>query len=392
MKTSYSALDTFKTCPRKYKYQEIDKIRTPKGIEAVFGTLVHGALKYMFEKNPLYPTLDEVLDFYRTKFEEKAEHAEMRRQEKKDAELKMYRETGEDMLRRFYMKNQPWNFNVIELEGRFSFELPDEKSGETHTLTGIIDRIDKNPDTGEYEIIDYKTGAKMPPQDKVNDHAQLGAYRLALALRWPHLDEGKIKTSLYFLRHGEKLTAKPRTDALAFTKSEFLKTIRDIEKRRENGDFPATPGPLCNWCGFRNICPMWSHEYKKAEEQSPDEETVAAAVRDFFEAGEKIKELEAQENNAKKIINAYMDKNEIARVFGSYGYITRSMQERVSYDLPALKDVLLEAGVWNDILEPDSKKFAKIFPKLPPDIQSATEEKRVVKKWSMLKKTPKSQK
>ena len=73
MKTSYSALETFKTCPLKYKYQEIDKIKGPKRIEAVFGTLIHSALKYMFERNPLYPTEDEIIDFFTKRFNEKSE-------------------------------------------------------------------------------------------------------------------------------------------------------------------------------------------------------------------------------------------------------------------------------------------------------------------------------
>ena len=63
MRTSYSALDTFRSCPLKYKYSQIDKLREPKRIETVFGTLIHSALRFMFVRNPLYPTLDEVMDF-----------------------------------------------------------------------------------------------------------------------------------------------------------------------------------------------------------------------------------------------------------------------------------------------------------------------------------------
>ena len=70
MHTSYSALDTYKTCPLKYKYQEIDKRKTPKRVEAIFGTVVHSALKYMFLRDPLYPALDEVIDFYTRKWKE----------------------------------------------------------------------------------------------------------------------------------------------------------------------------------------------------------------------------------------------------------------------------------------------------------------------------------
>ena len=64
MRISYSAIETFKTCPLKYKFQEIDRLRRPKSKEAVFGTLLHAALRFMFSRDPLYPTLDEVVNAY----------------------------------------------------------------------------------------------------------------------------------------------------------------------------------------------------------------------------------------------------------------------------------------------------------------------------------------
>jgi len=64
MRTSYSALDTYKTCPLKYKFAQIDKIKGEKSKEQVFGTAVHKALQFMFNRTPLFPTLDEVLNFY----------------------------------------------------------------------------------------------------------------------------------------------------------------------------------------------------------------------------------------------------------------------------------------------------------------------------------------
>ena len=65
MRTSYSALETFRQCPQKYKFQEIDKIKTPKSKEAVFGTLVHSGLRHLFSRDPLYPSLDEVIEHFR---------------------------------------------------------------------------------------------------------------------------------------------------------------------------------------------------------------------------------------------------------------------------------------------------------------------------------------
>ena len=38
-KTSYSALETFKQCPQKYKFQQIDRIKAAKNKDAVFAGL-----------------------------------------------------------------------------------------------------------------------------------------------------------------------------------------------------------------------------------------------------------------------------------------------------------------------------------------------------------------
>jgi hypothetical protein len=50
VKTSYSALDAFKQCPLKYKFQVIDRIKAPKTKEAVFGDRIHKALQFLHSK------------------------------------------------------------------------------------------------------------------------------------------------------------------------------------------------------------------------------------------------------------------------------------------------------------------------------------------------------
>ena len=52
-------------CPQKYEFQNINRIRVPKSREAIFGTLIHNTLKFMFTSNPLFPTLDEVIAHFR---------------------------------------------------------------------------------------------------------------------------------------------------------------------------------------------------------------------------------------------------------------------------------------------------------------------------------------
>ncbi|MEK9167955.1 MAG: PD-(D/E)XK nuclease family protein [Patescibacteria group bacterium] len=390
MRTSYSALETYKTCPLKYKFQEIDRIKTPKRVEQVFGTVVHSALKKMFERNPLYPTLDEILDFYTTKWSEASERIEWKDPVKREAEEKLYFAEGRKLLENFFKKNSPWNFNAIELEGRFSIELSDEETGRTHTLAGTIDRLDKNPESDTYEIIDYKTGKKMPSQEMLEEDMQLGAYTLALTTRWPHIKPESVKTTLYFLKHNDSVSAVNSVEKLERVKRRVLTIIREIEKRMESGEFEPMPGPLCNYCGFRPLCPMWAHEYKTDEEKKvPDEALVADAIREFFELKESEDSNKERLSELKDIMNDYMTAKNVARVFGDDGYITRTMQERTSFDMEKLRPFLEEIGKWNDVLAPDAKLLEKILPTFTDDEREKILEAREKKSFPVLKQTKK---
>ncbi len=387
MHTSYSALDTFKICPLKYKYQDIDKLKAPKRIEAVFGTLLHSALKFMFERNPLYPTVDEIIDFFTKEFNEKSEKIIWPNEERKTADEKTYYEEGVKLIKNFYKKNQPWNFNALELESRFALEIPDEKTGETHTLAGIIDRIDKNDADGSYEIIDYKTGKKMPAEDKLADNLQLNVYHLALASRWPSVAPEKIKMSLYFLKHNEKISATPDIGREDKTKKALLITIREIEERKKANNFPPTPGPLCDWCGFRSRCPMWSHEYKKPE--TPSDEEVAAAICEYFSIKKSEDENDKRLKELRGKILSYMESQNLGRLFGGEGYITKTIQERVSFDIERVRPILEKLGVWNDALEPDMKKIEQLVRSLPDNEQEAALSAKTTKSIITLKASKK---
>src|SRR3989344_1312117 len=119
MKTSYSAMETFETCPLKYKFQEIERIKTPKRVEQVFGTVVHSALRQMFVRDPLYPTLDEVVNFYGRTWKEAAEKIMWMKPEAREKEEEMYFTEGVKLITNFYKKNKPWTANAVELESRF---------------------------------------------------------------------------------------------------------------------------------------------------------------------------------------------------------------------------------------------------------------------------------
>lgn len=385
MRTSYSAIETYLQCPQKYKFQEIERIRVAKSREAIFGSAVHSALSFMFKKDPLFPTLDEVVANFRENwpakeiFMRESKYDSLKRSWTEQEE-KIYFAEGVKMIRRFYEKNAPWNFNVVDLESRFEVAVSDEKTGETHILAGIIDRIDRLPD-GKYEIIDYKTGKRMPSQEALDKNLQLSLYSLGLQKRWPHLKTEDIKLSLYFLKHEEKLHSRITTETIQKTRKQILNTIGEIqEKVRQEKEFEPMPSALCEWCGFRPICPAWRHLYRKKTVESPTQAQIEGTIKEFFELKKLSKKNDGRMDELQKQIEEYMNQEKLTRVFGEDGVISKKNIQRYEYDWNKIKAVLADFGKWEEILKADEAKLKKIMGEIPEDARREIENSRKVSK------------
>src|SRR5665213_3429397 len=69
---SHSRLESFKQCPRKYKFRYLDRLKSEtEGIEAFMGKRVHEALEQLYKelKFTKQMTVDEVLSFYERAWE-----------------------------------------------------------------------------------------------------------------------------------------------------------------------------------------------------------------------------------------------------------------------------------------------------------------------------------
>lgn len=381
MRISYSSLETYKNCPLKYKYQEIDKIKSPKSAEGIFGSAVHSALKFMFQRNPLYPTLDEVIDFFREKWESRKALISPPLEDEQNIMLN----EGINIIKNFYKHNQPWNFNVVGLEAPFEVAIKDGSEENVDVLSGRIDRIDKNDDG--YEIIDYKTSRKMPAQKDLENDLQMSIYNIALLNQWPNLQNKEVRLSFYFLKHGEKASFTRTAQQLKETEKLIAQKIAEIKEKAQTSDFPATPSGLCDYCGYRKMCPMWRHMYQsqipKAESQS--EEQIKQAVREYFDLKENSQKNTKRLSELKIILFGFMDEQKVERLFGEEGYITKSVLERIFFDFDRVKEALEPIGWWQNILEPDNKKLIEAFPHLPENVQQKIIEARTKKQTPSLK-------
>ncbi|QQR77711.1 MAG: PD-(D/E)XK nuclease family protein [Candidatus Moraniibacteriota bacterium] len=358
MRLSYSSLGTYQTCPLKYKFKEINRLREPKSKEAVFGTLVHSTLKFFHEPALLPPSLEDALNHFSKNWNDAV-------YDNPDEERAAF-SAGVDIIRRYAEHNDPKDFAIIALESPFQIEIADS-TGTTHTIKGIIDRIDKTP-TG-YEIIDYKTGRKMPSQADVDHNLQLSVYAKAFLARYPkeaeHLES--LTVSLYFLKHGVKLSSTRTAGDLQKVDDIFLETIQEIEA----GHFEPRVNPLCDWCGFQKICPMWKHKFRELRTATTEEKEQA--VNDYL-ATKRAIELDKQKlMKLQATILEYMDAEDVERLFGDAGIIERARTQKYDYDANKLRDYLEPLGKWESVLAVNQTLVKKTLASLPLETRTAIE-------------------
>ncbi len=349
MRISYSGLDSFSTCPAKYKFQYIDRIKTPKIKEAVFGTLIHECLKMFHEPSlPIPLSEDELLKYFTEKW-----NADIY-EDKQTESFAFYQ--GVDILKKYYLQNQNQKFNILNLETPFQIPILDNQ------ITGRIDRIDKLEDD-TFEVIDYKTTKKMPAQSDVDNNFQLAIYYLGIINRWPVLEkeDRPVKLSLYYLRHGEKLSVIGNKQGIKETQQKILDLINQINKSK----FDPRVNPLCDWCQYQKYCPLYKHKFVSEESPAPDDKEIKEVIKEYFEIKSKQGIDNKRINELKEIINKYCDNKEIDRVFGNEGYITRLPQQRFSYNFNKVKEILEPINKWNEILTIDKIKFKKVINSLP---------------------------
>ncbi|MDD5396760.1 MAG: PD-(D/E)XK nuclease family protein [Candidatus Moranbacteria bacterium] len=366
MRLSYSALDSFQNCSLKYKFQNIDKVKEPKSKEAVFGTLVHGTLKFIHTPSLLPPKLEDALDYFSRNWNSDVFEDEL---EERNA-FSM----GVAMIQQYYKKNDISDANIVDLESRFAIEITNPKDGASHIISGIIDRIDKTEDG--YEIIDYKTTKKMPSQDKVDNDLQLSVYLNAFLARYPKEIErlDKVTVSLYYLKHGVKLSSTRTLEQLNTAKQLFLDVIAEIEK----GVFVPNVTPLCDWCGYQKMCPMWKHKFK--ETRKIDSEEVNRAIEDYINLKSAITSTKTQLAELQEKINDYMAQEGVDRVFSNEGIIAQTLRKTYKYDEQQLREILEPLDKWESVLKVDGIALKKIMGTISPTARQNIENAKVIDK------------
>jgi putative RecB family exonuclease len=240
LRLSFTRIDTYENCPRKFRYQYVDSLPTRPAPQLSFGSSIHAVLEWLYDrKHPELPSLDETLATLFEKWDTSG-YAEVPREEQYAA----YNH-ARDVIARFHARVAEAGFRLPAATEAW-FELPFD---DDVVVVGAIDRIDAHTD-GSLHVIDYKTNRRAKSQKQVASSLQLAIYALATRALLGH-DPATV--ALDFVVPGVVVeVGRDRLDLDA-----VADRVAAVAARvRARADDP-TPNRLCDWCDFRSICPEW---------------------------------------------------------------------------------------------------------------------------------------
>jgi len=239
---SSTKIDTYNSCPLKYRLKYIDKVPERKTrATGEFGSIIHSILEEFHSLEPNQQTEKVLFDLLEKHWREDSFEYRQRGEE--------FRKQGEELLSdyfRFIQQNQP---TVLGREKEFTYTMDDINV----TISGKIDRIDDHGDT--LGIVDYKTGRK---KEKANKNIQMALYTEALLNDAVQGVSGKPgQASLHFLRFGDDPISSHKfsDDEL----EDYREKIRDVAGGIRSGSFETKKGDFnCKYCDYKEfLCPAW---------------------------------------------------------------------------------------------------------------------------------------
>jgi DNA helicase-2/ATP-dependent DNA helicase PcrA len=233
---SASDIETYRTCPLKYKFARVFRIPSEPTINQRFGILIHQVLeRYHRGDESAAPagSMDELLGLLEAGWRRGGFGGS-------DEEVQL-REKATNALHRYHARFQAEPARPVWFEKAFSFRLG------AHTLRGRVDRVDELPD-GRFELIDYKTG-RPKSASQLRDDVQLSLYAVGAREAW---DVDAERQSYHYVLDDEKVPV-PTED---IDRDWISETVFEVADGILGQGFEPTPSyAACTICDYRIACP-----------------------------------------------------------------------------------------------------------------------------------------
>jgi ATP-dependent DNA helicase UvrD/PcrA len=233
MALSANAVQSYSTCPMKFKLERDWKLPGEAAAAMQYGFAIHTVLKNYYDPaaHAREMSVEDAIAAFRQEFAKGYIDDPVQR--------KMYEERGEEQLRAMLLASPRGSTEVMATEQKFSFKLDGRE------IRGRIDRIDRLEDSA-VRVIDYKTGA---PKDRkfAEESLQLSIYAMAVA----QMNLTPRELVLANVQDNSQAVASRSAKQLESARAEIDRAAQGIAR----GEFAPDPGQHCRWCDYRRLCP-----------------------------------------------------------------------------------------------------------------------------------------
>ncbi|UCE23436.1 MAG: PD-(D/E)XK nuclease family protein [Candidatus Zixiibacteriota bacterium] len=327
---SFSSLDTYRVCPRKFKYAYVDRVPIPPKVTAdtYLGNAVHRVLRklYTLGADGILMPMDRAIEAYLEEWQKLDRNSITSPSDYYT--IDDYIRIGKEMLVRHYEHYQPFDQGtLLGAEMHLTFQLP----GTPFKFKSYIDRLWKKDD-GTVEICDYKTGqSTILPHDRRFVY-QMGLYQLAVQANFPQYES--VDLAQYLLRKDEIVSHRLRPDELDMLAEQLRLDVNDTIESTRKDDFPAQEGSHCTYCSYHHLCPAKIHRRMlEEEEQSGDTGEISALqlkelADEYLRVYSDSKRIDAELDGIKeKLLNIARD-HDLSRFDGDSGKVTVSVSRK----------------------------------------------------------------
>jgi RecB family exonuclease len=239
---SASDIETYRSCPLRYKFARVLRIPTEQTLHQRFGIAVHQVLeRFHAGDEETLARINELLDsgWRRAGFGDSG------------PERKLL-DVGRTALAQYHARLHEQDSEPVWFERSFSFRLG------PHHLRGRVDRVDRVAGGGEldgagvasaeYELIDYKT-SRPKTAEQLQDDVQLSLYAIAAREDWKLPSS---RAAYYYVLDDVKVPV-PCGERDEASVTETVMAVGDGILAQE---FEPTPShAACSICDYRIVCP-----------------------------------------------------------------------------------------------------------------------------------------
>jgi DNA helicase-2/ATP-dependent DNA helicase PcrA len=229
---SASDIETYRTCPLKYKFARVFRIPSEPTLNQRFGILVHQVLE-RYHQGAVTDSLEGLMGLLDAGWRRGGFGA--------SEEERQLRAKAEAAMRRYFERTRAEPGEPVWFEKAFQFRLG------AHTLRGRVDRVDRLPDGG-FELIDYKTG-RPKTAVQLREDVQLALYAVGAREAWDV--EASRQSYLYVLDD-----AKVPLPSADVDREWITDTVFEVADGILSQGFEPTPSyAACSVCDYRIACP-----------------------------------------------------------------------------------------------------------------------------------------